>query len=340
MSQRGFKYNSSIDTIQFNFCIYQSTIHWKTCELCNQKVLTDLYSKKKCHTCNIFRKGTEYNPGVVPDCLKILTYVERQLIARIHPVVSLYKIQNCQYGYKGNIINFPQNVQEIADILPHKIEDLNNIITIRLDNSNSHQDFQVRRSEVHNALLWLKKNNPFYKDIEISEANLKLLPENKNMYRNMKGYNVNQNIPDSFDSECESSSNESDFEDMYSQTRDDEELGIVVTDIPNITDYSQTEKIENSLAKNIHPFPTIGKYPINEFESPGYFTNAFPTLFPHGLGDITTFDSQRKVKMTDYVKYLMNFEDGRFAKDERFRYFLIRVGRKSQNKKAYGFVCS
>ena len=175
-----FTFLDELDVFQQNFSLYQSTIHWQTCLKCNQKVLVDLYSKKSCKNCKKFRKGSDLHPGFVPTVLSDLTFIERQLIARIHPVVSLYKIQNCQYGYKGNIINFPQNVQEVADILPLKISDDSNVITIRLDTSNSYHDFLVRRDAVHKALIWLKENNPFYKNVQISEENLLSLPESSN----------------------------------------------------------------------------------------------------------------------------------------------------------------
>lgn len=52
---------------------------------------------------------------------------------------------------------------------------------------------------------------------------------------------------------------------------------------------------------------------------------AFPTLFPYGCGDISLTNSDKKIKLCDYVHYLMNYKDGRFGKDERFRYFLMNT---------------
>jgi len=37
--------------------------------------------------------------------------------------------------------------------------------------------FRVRRAVVHDALKWLKINNPYYTDIQISRANLDQLPD-------------------------------------------------------------------------------------------------------------------------------------------------------------------
>ncbi|KAJ1520349.1 hypothetical protein ONE63_004547 [Megalurothrips usitatus] len=69
-------------------------------------------------------------------------------------------------------------------------------------------------------------------------------------------------------------------------------------------------------------WPTIGKTPINEFGSPGYITMAFPYLFPFGKGDYS-MPRNTKLFLSDYIKFLMEFHDERFAKDERFRYFIM-----------------
>ena len=71
-------------------------------------------------------------------------------------------------------------------------------------------------------------------------------------------------------------------------------------------------------------WPTIGGMPLNEFTTEGYFTCAFPTLFPTGAGD---FLSQRQVPVTigNYFKHLMQYDDGRFARHPRFRFFALNT---------------
>lgn len=85
------------------------------------------------------------DPGIVPPELQGLTYVEEQLIARVHPLMSIFKLKgNAQFGYRGNIINFPQNVNEIASQLPHRVEDLKSLITVRTSDELNPVDFHVR----------------------------------------------------------------------------------------------------------------------------------------------------------------------------------------------------
>ena len=71
-------------------------------------------------------------------------------------------------------------------------------------------------------------------------------------------------------------------------------------------------------------WPTIGGAPINEFTTEGYFSMAFPTLFPTGAAD---FLGQRcnQVTIGNYFTHLLKFEDGRFARHPRFRFFALNT---------------
>ena len=69
---------------------------------------------------------------------------------------------------------------------------------------------------------------------------------------------------------------------------------------------------------------TIGGTPINEFTTEGYFSMAFPTLFPTGAAD---FLGQRcnQVTIGNYFTHLMKYRDGRFARHPRFRFFALNT---------------
>lgn len=58
-------------------------------------------------------------PSPVPRELKGLTQFEEMLIARAFPVMHVYtKPRGGQMAYKGHVITLPQDVQQLADILP------------------------------------------------------------------------------------------------------------------------------------------------------------------------------------------------------------------------------
>lgn len=92
----------------------------------------------------MYTEANDMDPLDVPEELKQLTYVEEQLIARVHPLISVFKLSgHHQFGYRGNIINLPQDVKSFAKCLPHTIDDLS-LITIRTRNELKPTDFNVR----------------------------------------------------------------------------------------------------------------------------------------------------------------------------------------------------
>lgn len=57
-------------------------------------------------------------PSPVPKELPGLTQTEEMLIARAFPVVSVHTKPGGQRAYKSHCINFPQDIQKLADTLP------------------------------------------------------------------------------------------------------------------------------------------------------------------------------------------------------------------------------
>lgn len=60
---------------------------------------------------------------------------------------------------------------------------------------------------------------------------------------------------------------------------------------------SVQERQSNSSSSSTSPmmWPTIGRAPINELTTEGYFSCAFPSLFPTGEGDFT---GERQISVT------------------------------------------
>lgn len=109
--------------------------------------------------------------------LKGLTQAEEMLISAVMPFMSIYRLPHGQYGYRGHVINMPQDITAFASKLPRLPSELD-VIFVRKENSdNSHRDFRVRKSVVQSALLWLKANNKYYHSIDIDLAALNQLPD-------------------------------------------------------------------------------------------------------------------------------------------------------------------
>ena len=69
-------------------------------------------------------------PSPVPKELYGLAQREEMLIARVFPVISVYTNPGRQRAYKGHCINFPKNIQHLADSLPRYPKQLPIIIVV------------------------------------------------------------------------------------------------------------------------------------------------------------------------------------------------------------------
>ena len=105
-------------------------------------------------------------PGDWPLCLEDLTQVEEMLITRACPVMCVYRKHGGQRGYRGHVLNLPQDVQGFVDTLPRHVADIPVLLVGRQGVDNTHADFRVCREQVLNALQWLQANNRFYHDIQ------------------------------------------------------------------------------------------------------------------------------------------------------------------------------
>lgn len=57
-----------------------------------------------------FTAANNMDPNEVPDELKRSTFLEQQLIALVHPIVSVYRVKGQQFAYSEHVISFPQDV--------------------------------------------------------------------------------------------------------------------------------------------------------------------------------------------------------------------------------------
>ena len=83
----------------------------------------------------------------------------------------------CQLGIRGNVITFARDVDTFAKELPRLPKDVNHVI---LESDGKKKlPVRIRPKEVYEALVWLKKNNPYYADVTISEDNMAFYYANK-----------------------------------------------------------------------------------------------------------------------------------------------------------------
>ena len=130
--------------------------------------------------------------GEVPEELQDLTEIEEMLITQVFSMISVYRLREGQHGYRGNVINFPQDVQEFATKLPQNPSLLDVLVICHQSASNleAYRDFNVRRAKIAHALYWLKENNDYYADIIIDNEILLSLPINGSIDGHLKSTQI------------------------------------------------------------------------------------------------------------------------------------------------------
>lgn len=139
--------------------------------------------------------------GEVPLQLKVLTLLERILVARFFPAAYIVKLFPKKKGawfwtdtklhcsLRGNISMYRLNTDNITsmvddNVLPAPMSILAAIIGVTfVGPKNILQKMMpgflhVNQNHVWHALTWLKVNNPVYRDVHISSAHLDTLPAN------------------------------------------------------------------------------------------------------------------------------------------------------------------
>ena len=167
------------------------------------------------------------------------------------------------------------------------------------------------------ALRYLIEENKYYRanNVHLNQDALQQLPEDGNW---MKVRTLH--LP-----ECEREAST----DQSESSEDQYESHLSSSFIPNATQHRiEQETVEQSLqdlqsgSSHTLIWPTIGGAPINEFTTEGYFSMAFPTLYPTRAAD---FLGQRcnHVTISNYFTHLLKYGDGRFARHPRFRFFAL-----------------
>lgn len=246
-------------------------------------------------------------------CLKGLSEVEQMLISPVLPLMSIYRLPHGQYGYSGHVINLPQEIPSFVNSLPRLPSDLD-IVIIRKEGSNNHHDFCVRRSKVLASLQWLVANNIYFSDITINHDILSALPENDHL-TNIPTISVSSN--DTYLGQPDLST---------STTEDQYNSNLCRTFVPSVhPTRTEEQNIRQSLQSTTTvPCPARGENPLNEFQCEGYITCAFPVLFPTGAAEFLAA-RLHYATIGAYFKHLMLYDDGRFARHCRFRYFALNT---------------
>jgi len=278
--------------------------------------------------------------GPIPDELRDLTMVEECMIARARAKSWIVKLQETdtestsqpsQRGLKGHTIIYPQQPEKLATVLPPPIDEALTFICIVFVGSTAltadwlrtkAKPLVVRREKIYKALVWLKQNNPLYKDVGIEEENLRSLPD-----EDVLPYHI-EHIPrdDAQDTLISRYDNLPDLEKPSSDQTHFE--SVVVSDID-----AHTPPAELTAAA-IHHVKTKGRRfiqighgsgPMNEFFNVNLFPMLYPTLFPYGCGGFEDRERCKAISLKEHVKYLFSLKDRRFQKHYSFLFVAFNI---------------
>ena len=210
-----------------------------------------------------------------------MTIIEQILISPVKPFLTLFKLSGGQYGYRGHIINFNQDISGLAQQLPHT--NLSEIVIIRkpTDAVSAFSEFRVRRLKVQQALeLLLRINSRYRNSITINQESLNSLPLDGSIHDQLTQIVVND-ADEALDEDQGEHLENPDLIDVVPNT------GAPNFVLPNmrqrVNEALRIEQTENDL--NVLPMPELNPRPINEL-TPGICVLAFPCLFPTGKNSL------------------------------------------------------
>ena len=246
------------------------------------------------------------------------------LIQRLSPVVPLYHIKNGTFGLTGHCCAFVQDLDGFVNTLPRRESDvtlLKVLQTVKREvgpgKGSQIKAYIVHRRKVLEALRWLQKHNIAYSDIAIDESHLDWFEGESG---ELKGKEIETDeVNTTADQNCKNA----DMGPAPKQAMDLSKQGGNIKEFAYVdngekTSVQGTDKIiadtlreatrKSPKAKFIScEWPSQSTEPVCEW-STRIFTNAFPWLFPGGIGDVKDYPRNRRSsagRRLDLVTHLL-----------------------------------
>ena len=264
-----------------------------------------------------------------------LSAIEEMLISPVITVFKAYQLPSGVHKYRGNVVNFEQDVKEFATALPRRVGNLPVSIIVRKSNPtfpSGYKDFKVDRAKIQFVLEYL--NEVFPDTFEIDIAALNALPQNGSVQDQIPVIEEDD-ISDINEDTANNTNNNSTNE---TATNNDNANDPSTGEPPQGPDHSgatgipenerseieqdyiaqpvqQPVDVEQVLRQTLNmSWPQQGTAPISDYNTPGIQSKAFPLLFPRGDGDATLRDRPVGVKLMEANQHLLWYavprEDG------------------------------
>ena len=256
--------------------------------------------------------------GTVPDELSSLRFTEKLLIARVR--INSCFVRIAASGLRkmtSHVIAFESPVPKVYHRLPPPVRDLEEILAILFTGpcSPTEKEYRrtpllVRRSYVARALEWLKLNNVYYSDLEIAYDELEKYPESIPPVTVEYRHSLTTKI-----------------EEGTSSFDNGEEVGVDDGDCPFVVHGLMDHKYETMSVEALkgialrHWNNGGGALAVSHsvkcksiYNDPSVYPQAFPWLFPYGLGGIGTTSLSDKA----HKRFLLMYHNKRFQYDVTF----------------------
>ena len=360
MLDQTFRFESRMTKVTHSVC--------SNCHECSLG-LTVTTRKSLCDTC--VRKKTKDSYGLsnvalpvwyddkgtvmynIPDELKCLTIAEILLIQRVAPLVPIVHIRNGTLGLKGHVCSFLQDISSVATVLPQLPQNVKAVKMVRTytgaDGSHQTKMYMVNRKRVLNALDWLVKYHRDYRQAHNS-GELCLQPSNLDWIGNANEAELptastmtrTYDTPTAVDGERNLGvSTEQTFNPEHIDNNEFDSSGIACSSAAGLTNEAEESAIcslkeaaANQPEVSVLDWPQTSTEAISEYTSDmRIFVNAFPHLFPGGIGDYQEMERKTELSADNWARHLLLYKDGRFARDPIFPFFAYNFCVRRRNVK-------
>ncbi|KAJ7048027.1 hypothetical protein C8F01DRAFT_966221, partial [Mycena amicta] len=179
------------------------------------------------------------------------------------------------------------------------------------------ENFRVRQDVLRQWLQYLEQHHPTFhgRQVHIDWDILNSLPKDGNVLQRVQSVStedLNSNPDEGPPVENQQSDGSGQFSAGFA---------------PNLqSGLTEFEKLQAAAGapEIVLTMPAVQGTPINENSAQHIAVDAFPTLFPTGRADFKEA-REKKVTMDEWASHLLRYQDGRFAKHPRFRYWALNT---------------
>ena len=260
--------------------------------------------------------------GLVPNELKGLSPQEQQMISIYvcsTTIVRMQRTDTSQLGTIGGIAYVMNDLATYCKTLPRPPEDLG-IVYIRVlkpmlngnDAIKSMWTFEIRPYKIREALLWLKANNPLYRDVNLNFDLLDSWATNSILDLNIRDVEVDMAMSSDDDriiGNIEENLSREVLLENFDVTDSIKEVSLQLPSTSSILYPPHKTLPKDKVFMNDAP----KKMFVKPYEDERFFEKAFPWLFPYGDGGPSNLLRPRKLSNAEYDAHTMRESSRRFS---------------------------